>query len=237
MNKQPPSRKLSMILVLSLSVVLILITVACAPSTLPAATPAPTPSPLLYITVVVTRVPTATPTLPPTPTLPYNITPLLGEWSIVMNFNLRGNRVFSDVRFIGSATLQVNLDGLVTGSIEFYPTVYQLPCVASVLDSEPLRAAITGTLRRAPDNTVISDLTLQPDKPLQPTSLRLFCPDFKVAYDSSEPLLWPALKAVYGLSFSFPFRSGFSEILTADLTGPGSGGLRGLLISDIRLGR
>jgi hypothetical protein len=235
MNKQLPSRKLVAILVLSLSVVLI--TVACAPASIPTVTPAPTPSPLLYITVVVTRVPTETPTLPPTPTLPYNITPLVGEWSVVMNFSLRGNRVFSDVRFIGSTTLQVNLDGSVTGSIEFYPTVYQAPCVASVLDSEPLRAAITGALRRASDGTVLTDLTLQPDKPLQPTSLRLFCPDFSAAYESREPLLWPALKAVYGLAFSFPLRPDFSEILNADLSGPGGGGLRGLLTSDIRLGR
>ncbi len=154
-----------------------------------------------------------------------------------MNFNLRGNRVFGDVRFIGSAALQVGLDGSVSGAIDFYPTVFQQPCVASVLDSDPLHAAITGTLRKAPDGTMIGDLALQPDNPLQPTSLRLFCPDFKAAFDSREPLLWPALKAVYGLSFSLPFRPGFAETLTADLTGPGGGALRGLLISDIRLGR
>jgi hypothetical protein len=233
MNNQRFPRKLFA----ALSLTALMITVACAPAASSTPIPAPATAPPLYITVVVTREPTATPTLPPTATLPYNITPLLGDWNIDMNFDLRGNRIFSDVRFIGSATLQVGLDGAVAGNIEFYPTVFQQPCVASVLDSEPLRAVIAGTLRQAPDGTVMSDLVFQPDKLLQPTSLRLFCPDFKVPYESSEPLLWPALKAAYDLSFSFPFRTGYNETLTADLTGPSGGGLRGLLISDIRLGR
>lgn len=216
-----------------------MLVVACQPAP-PTATRPPATQPPLFITVVVTRTPLPTATLTPTPTLPYDITAANGTWNVNMVFTLRGHQSFREVRFVGLAQINVDLTGQVTGSAEFYPSLNTPRCVSAVLDSDPLRAQVSGALR--PDENgspaePILDLSLVPADPLQRTALRLQCPGFEEVYDVSEPLLWPALEAAGQLAFSLTLRAGFRESRVTDLIGPTAGGIRGALVSEIDVSR
>ncbi|HRE49292.1 MAG TPA: hypothetical protein PLD47_16315 [Aggregatilineales bacterium] len=209
-----------------------------APSATPTRPPAATEPPVRFVTVVVTRVPTATPTIVPTATFPFAMNTMIGTWRLDLNHQIIGNAVFSDVRFFGSATLEVDFDASVRGTLEFFPSVQQPPCVASVLDSDPLTAAVTGTLRMdAASGEVIAALTITPDNPTQETGLSLYCVTFSEALIIRQPLLWEALGASGGLNVALPMKIGYVRRASADLDAPTFGALRGVLLSEITVGR
>jgi hypothetical protein len=218
----------------------------CQPATTPAPTPEPATQPPRIVRIVVTLTPLPTETPPPTPTLPYNVADASGAWNVNVIFTLRGHQTFREVRFVGTAILNVDLAGRVTGSAEFYPAIGPLPCVSAILDAEPLRAQISGSLRPATsatgipevsNNEPILDLTFHPADPLERTALRLQCPGFTEVYDVAEPMLWPVLNATGQMTISVLLRGGYRQTRTDDLTGPTGGGIRGVLVSEIDVSR
>ncbi|MFQ3536648.1 MAG: hypothetical protein SNJ58_12300 [Aggregatilineales bacterium] len=214
------------------------VVMACTPS--PAPTPAFTPRPPLPTRVptrIVTLAPTLTPLPTPTPTLPYALAPLLGNWLIDVSLQLRGGITFDDVRFIGTLIVEVQVDGTLSGSVEFYTTVWQPPCVTAALDPEPIRAALSGTLEPAAEGAVLAVLRLQPEDVQQVTTLRLACPDFPEGIVLSEPIFWEAMRAADLLSFSLPLEIGTVRRLSADLSGISGGALYGTLYAELRVGR
>lgn len=216
--------------------VLVAMTAACTPAATPTPTQPAATQPPRFVTVIVTRTETPAPTATLTPTLPYNIGPRVGTWQLDLTYRFTDGAIFRDVSFIGSAGLTVSEGGAVFGSVELYTTVVQNPCNAAVQDAEPLRATISGQLSGSGDE-VVADLTIRPADRLAPTSLWLFCPDFKEAVQVSDPMLWPALEAVGWLEFSVPLRSGARVEASTDLNGPMQGGLRGAVSMAIQVGR
>lgn len=215
---------------------------ACTPAAPATPTSAPRTTPTAEIVrVLVTRTPSPTPTLAPTPTFPFDVSRMLGTWTLHATFTLRDSTRIDSVRFVGSAALEIGLDTAVSTVIEFYPAVSQPPCNTAVLDSAPLTATIDGILRPAaeddPTAGAIIDLRLTPDDPLQETGLWMFCPAFDEPYQISMAMLWPALSATGELAIALPLQAGYREVSTADLSGPTGGGLRGSLVSELRISR
>lgn len=209
---------------------------ACAPSPALTATPRPfVPSPVP--TRIVTLAPTETPLPTPTPTLSYAIAPLLGTWLIDLNLQLREGITFDDVRFIGTLSVDVQLDGSLSGSAEFYPAIWQPPCVTAALDPEPIRASLSGALQAAEDGVVLANVRFQPEDILQTTTLKLACPDFPEGITLSEPIFWQAMRAADLLAFSLPLRVGFVRQFSADLSGISGGALYGTLYAELRVNR
>lgn len=211
---------------------------ACAPS--PAPTPGPTPRPFVPTAVptrIVTLAPSPTPLPTPTATLPYALAPLLGNWLIDLSVQLREGITFDDVRFIGTLIVEVGVNGQLSGSAEFYTTVWQPPCVTAALDPEPIRATLSGELVPAANSAVVAVLRLQPEDSLQVTTLRLACPDFPEGIVVSEPMFWQAMRAADLLSFSLPLEIGIVRRLSADLSGSSGGALYGTLYAELRIGR
>lgn len=211
---------------------------ACAPS--PAPTAVPTPRPLIPTAVptrIVTLAPSPTPLPTPTATLPFALGPLLGNWLIDLSVQLREGITFDDVRFIGTLSVEVGVNGQLSGSGEFYTTVWQPPCVTAALDPEPIRAALSGTLEPAGGGAALAVLRFQPEDRLQVTTLRLACPDFPEGIVLSEPMFWEALRAADLLSFSLPLEIGTTRRLSADLSGSSGGALYGTLYAELRVGR
>lgn len=209
----------------------LLLLMACAPRATPTPTVIPTTA---YVRVLVTRPPTATLTFTPSPTLPYDIGDIPGTWTLNVTYTLRGGAVFDNVRFTGSAALEVDPRGNIRGSIDFYPLTFVPTCSAAILDELPLSASLGGTLRPGADGQLIADLRYEPTDPSQRTTLWLFCVDFTEAVQRQEALLWPALRAVSDLRLSLVMQPG-TTTSTADLNGPGQGGVRGLLFSEFTL--
>jgi hypothetical protein len=216
---------------------------ACTPATAPATPTSPdrtTPTTAI-VRVLVTRTPSPTPTLAPTPTFPFDVSRVLGTWTLHVTYTLRDSTRIDSVRFVGSAALEIGLDTAVSTVIEFYPAVSQPPCNTAVLDSAPLTATIDGILHPAADDDpaagAVIDLRLTPDDPLQETGLWMFCPEFDEPYQISMAMLWPALSATGELAISLPLQAGYREVSTADLSGPTGGGLRGSLVSELRISR
>ncbi|MCC7209199.1 MAG: hypothetical protein IT323_17945 [Anaerolineae bacterium] len=206
-------------------------------SALPTGAP-PTPT---VFRILVTRAPLPTATPEPTVALPYDIGGVVGAWVLDLRFTLLDNPVFSRIQYIGAAALDVDGRGNVTGSAEFYanvsPSASQVGCTTSVLDSAPITARIEGALQPGEHGGALGDLTLLPDDPLALTSLWLFCPDFAEPYQAAEPMFWPALRAAGMLHLTLPVEAGARLSSAADVSGPGGGGLHGLLQADIRLSR
>jgi hypothetical protein len=209
---------------------------ACAPSPALTATPRP-PAPTRIPTRIVTLAPTETPLPTPTPTLPYAIAPLLGTWLIDLNLQLREGITFDDVRFIGTLNVDVQPDGTLSGSAEFYPAIWQPPCVTAALDPEPLRAALSGALQTADGGAVQARLRFQPEDTSQTTTLRLACPDFPEGITLSEPIFWQAMRAADLIALSVPLQVGFVRRFSADLSGISGGALYGTLYAELRVNR
>lgn len=221
----------------SLGLLFSLLLTACVPSTAPLLTATPRPFvPPSVPTRLVTLAPTPTPLPTATPTLPYAIAPLLGAWLIDLTLQLREGVTFDDVRFIGTLSFEIELDGTLSGSAEFYPTVWQPPCVTSALDPEPIRAAISGILQPE-DGSLLAQVRLQPEDVQQATTLKLACPEFPEGIVLSEPIFWQAMRAADLLSFSLPLQTGFTRQFSADLSGISGGALYGTLYATLRLSR
>ncbi len=213
-----------------------LLVAACAPLPTPTATSRPL-APMRVPTRIVTLVPTETPQPTLTPTLPRAIAPLLGAWLIDLTLQLREGITFDDVRFVGTLSLDVQLDGTLAGSAEFYPAIWQPPCVTAALDAEPIRASISGTLQAAEGDAMLAALRLQPENALQTTTLRIACPDFPEGVTLSEPIFWQAMRAADLLGFSVPLQAGFVRRFSADLSGISGGALYGTLYAELRVNR
>lgn len=207
----------------------------------PAATPRPAATvavaPPRRATVIVTVPPPPTETLIPTATLPYDISALEGIWQITLVYSLRDNPVIPTVRYTGSSGLTVTAGGDISGTIDFYAVAEGLQCAIQVTDALPTTASIKGKLRPANNQTsptdVVADLTLTPVDPAAVTTFKVICPEFRNTFDMAQPIFWPALMATNNLTLSIPFRPGFHQSITNDLSGPTAGGLRGLLISEV----
>ncbi len=210
--------------------------VACAPPPAPTATLRP-PQPTRLPTRIVTLAPTATLAPTPTPTLPYALAPLLGAWLVDINLQLREGITFDDVRFFGTALVEVAVDGTLSGSVEFYPTVLQPPCVTAALDPEPIRATLAGDLQPTEDGGVIAKLRFVPEKAAQPTTLRLACVEFPEGIVLSDPIFWEAMRAADLLTLRVPLRLGFQRQSSADLSGISGGALYGTLYAQVRVSR
>ncbi len=214
---------------------LCMLMVACAPP--PAPTVTPRPQPTRIPTRIVTLAPTATLAPSPTPTLPYALTPLLGTWLVDINLQLREGITFDDVRFSGTALVEVAFDATLSGTVEFYPTVLQPPCVTAALDSEPIRATLAGELQPTEDGSVVANLRFVPENAAQPTTLRLACVEFPEGIVLSDPIFWEALRAADLLTLRLPLRLGFQRQSSADLSGISGGALYGTLYAQVRVSR
>lgn len=226
-------RRLSLILTLITAGVLVFAACTPAQTNKPTAPPPPTG----YVVVIVTLTPSPTPSLTPTATLPYRVESVQGTWRIDLNYQVAGDAIFQDIRFVGTVGIDIDFGGNLTGSVEFFPSVQQPPCSASVLDSEPLRATVQGSLRLDPNAEVVADLKIVPQDPLQLNRLRLFCPTFKEEVLREEPIFWTALSRTGGLDLSIPLRVGYYTQNTVELSGPTSGALRGMLFTEIAVNR
>ena len=212
-----------------------ILVVACAPPPAPTATPRPQPTRIP--TRIVTLAPTATLAPTPTPTLPYALAPLLGTWLVDINLQLREGITFDDVRFFGTALVEVAFDSSLSGAVEFYPTVLQPPCVAAALDPEPIRATLVGDLQPAEDGGVIANLRFVPENAAQPTTLRLACVEFPEGIVLSDPIFWEAMRAADLLTLRLPLRLGFQRQSSADLSGISGGAIYGTLYAQVRVSR
>ena len=220
----------------SVSMILLIIA-ACTPAT-PTAPPPPTrilPTATRF-EVIVTLTPTLAPSPTLTPTLPYDIGAIYGNWRLDISYTLRSGPTFSNISFRGSAPLQVDINGNITGTVALYGTAEQPPCRAAVVDAQPQTAQITGTLH-AEGSAVLGDLKITPDDSTQTTSLRMACADLEKEVLSTDALLWPALRATDGFTLSIPFTAGYVATSTRDLSGPTGGTLRGILITGLELNR
>jgi hypothetical protein len=244
----PKSRRVPFAANLILLVVLIAVLVACRDQK--AAPPAPiSPTIPPVITRIVTPLPTSTP-LPP-PTLAYDVLSVEGRW--IVRFDLEIDNVTSDqglnvqqLAYSGAAELQVGLDGTVTGSGHFSPTISNPPCDARVLDTQPLTFTLSGSTYPNGDQVGIQ-VAIQPDSPDAPENYTLMCPNFNDVRRFSQPVLWPVFQALtgwnwgtasfQGLTWNFPLQSDQTYDFTADVNQDTSGKFGGTLIGEVRINR
>lgn len=217
--------------------VLILLT-GCGAPPLPTATPAPivATAPPRVVTRIVTRQPSPAPTPTPSPTPAFDTNLYQGNWALDLSYQWQGGAIFTDVRFTGTVALTINLEGQALGTVDFYPTVIQPPCVTAALDPEPIRAVVTGALRLDTKGAVVADLTLIPNDEKQVTSLQRSCANLPETIILSEPLFWPILKATSGLQMTLPIAP-YRAAALYDLSGPTGGGLQGTLYAQVQFGR
>lgn len=209
----------------------------------PPPTPTPTPVPIVVtapppiVTRIVTRQPPPAPTPTASPTPAYDANLYQGNWVLDMRYHWRGGALFTDVSFTGTTAITVSLDGAALGTVEFYPTIIQQPCVTAALDPEPIRAVVAGALRLAEDGQVVVDLKFVPDDVNQVTSLQVSCADRPAALQASEPIFWPMVQATTGLALTLPMQVGYQTAVLYDLSGPTGGGLRGTAYVQLQFGR
>jgi len=201
------------------------------------------------ITRIVTPLPTDTP-LPP-PTLSYDVLSAEGRW--IVRFDLEIDNVTSDqglnaqqLAYSGAAELQVGLDGTVTGSGHFSPTISHPPCDARALDSQPLTFTVSGSTYPYGDQVAIQ-VAILPDNPEGPENYTLLCPNYNDVRRYSQPVLWPVFQALagwnwgtasfQGLTWNFPLQSGQTYDFTADLSQDTGGQFGGTLIGEVRISR
>lgn len=219
--------------------VLIAALAGCSAPPVPTATPvrvvvtAPPP----IVTRIVTRQPTPAPTATASPTPAYDANLYQGNWVLDVRYHWRGGALFTDVSFTGTTAITVNLDGAAFGTVEFYPTIIQQPCVTAALDPEPIRAVVVGALRLVDDGQVVADLKIVPDDVNQITSLQVSCADRPAAIQASEPMFWPIVAATTGLNLTLPMQIDHQTATLYDLSGPTGGGLRGTAYVQLRFGR
>lgn len=219
------------------AVLLFWVVTACGANTAPTPSqPSSTPAPLAVPTVVVTLAPRATSTLPATPTLGFDPNEQQGMWTLDLTYRLRGGLIFNDVRFIGSADLVVDINGNVSGNIEFYTALDQPPCVVAVLSGAPITASLSGVIR-AEDETLIGDLQFIPTDELAVTSLRVACPEKPEGQEISQPVFWGMLRSIGEDRFKVVWQNGYRSTETYELSGVMGGAWHGIVQVEQRLSR
>jgi hypothetical protein len=212
----------------------------------------PTPvSPTIppVITRIVTPLPTNTPL--PGPTLPYDVLSVGGRWIMrldleIDNLESGGSPLAQQLTYSGGAELQVGLDGVVTGSGHFSPTISSPPCDARAQGPAALTFTLSGNTYLDGDHVAIK-VAIVPDSPDAPESFTLICPDFNDVRSYSQPLLWPVFRSLagwnwgtasfQGLNWDFPLQSNQTYDFTADLSQDTGGQFGGTLIGEVRINR
>jgi len=229
-------------------IVLLAMLAACRDRKAAPPTPAsPTIPPV--ITRIVTPLPTNTPL--PAPTLPYDVLSVEGRW--IVRFDLvidslgTGAGLFArQLAYSGVAELQVGLDGIVTGSGHFSPTISNPPCDARAESPPPLTFTLTGSTYPAGDQVGVK-VSLTPDAPDQVENYVLICPAYNDVRRLSQPVLWPVLQSLAGwdwgtasfkgLSWNFLLTANRTYDFTADLSQDTGGQFGGTLIGEVGLSR
>lgn len=215
---------------------LVMVLAACNSGADPTQTPPATPAPSvpLVVTRIVTPRPTYTPL--PTPTLDYDIDLVAGSWILRYSVLITGSTLADELRYTAAADLTVDLDGSITGSGTFRPTITDSPCNAQVTDRTPLAFTVEGATRPV-DGAIWADVRLLPDNPHQAEGYTLICPDYNDVREHSGPILWPALLALDRLDWSFALQSGQSFTFAADLSQDAASAVGGQLDAEVRLSR
>lgn len=215
---------------------LVMVLAACNSGADPTQPPPTTPAPTvpLVITRIVTPRPTYTPL--PTPTLDYDTDLVAGGWVLRYSVTITDSTLADELRYTAAADLTVNLDGSITGSGHFSPSITDSPCNAQVTDRTPLAFVVEGATRPV-DGAIWADVRLLPDNPNQAEAYTLVCPDYNDVREHSGPVLWPALIALDRLEWSFVLQSGQSFTFAADLSQDAASAVGGLLEAEVRLSR
>jgi hypothetical protein len=196
------------------------------------------------ITRIVTPLPTNTPL--PTPTLPYDIFGVAGDWGMSFVFDIAGGEIATTHSYWGFADVHVGIDGTVTGGGHFQPDIENPPCRSVVQLENPLGFSLHGRTRPVGDQVWV-DITLTPDNLYFPETYRIFCPTDTEAQIRQKAILWTmqialqprewATARVAGLNWSFALEN--RQVLTyaSDLDLETNGQIRGQLTAEVRIKR
>ncbi|NJL92254.1 MAG: hypothetical protein HC915_00290 [Anaerolineae bacterium] len=204
---------------------LVLVLAACEEDTVevPAPQPRATTAPAQDAAVqqpppVVTRVITRTP-VPSAPgavgaaTIDPALAAYAGAWTLILRHDVFDSVMGDQLTYSASATVNVGLDGSVSGAGIYSQNLVAGNCPTEVLNEEAPSFAVLGQLRDLQGQPTI-DLTLQPINLTLNERYRVRCfePDtgFPIDTDTETQFLWNALIVANLLSYSFSLDGGGS---------------------------
>ena len=157
--------------------------------------------------------PTALP--PSAEALDFDILQVEGPWLLRLELELTPPDVPATLRYTGTISFWVQLDGSINGSGQLTPNITNTPCVARVISDALLGVQVSGHAY-ARDRRILAALELQPNDPAQDEGYVLQCGAGVPAQYVIRPVLWPALQALgrtetgdftlEGLRWSVPLR-------------------------------
>ncbi|MBZ0305079.1 MAG: hypothetical protein K8I82_03335 [Anaerolineae bacterium] len=206
-------------LFLCLSMILILSACNGDNESLPESQPRSTTAPLdsnqstavPFVTRVVTLAPS--PTIQPTasPTLAFDVLPIEGAWTLLINYNITDENMVGTVHYSSSAQLLISASGAVAGSGSFKKYVEYPECPVEV-KNETQDFTLDAELIPAGDGqTARLQITIVPEQPdeLESFSIRCFQGDTQTDRPVDALILWPALEANELLTFTFDMTQDF----------------------------
>jgi len=210
--------------------------------------PAPTRTPRSTVPPVITKIvpppPTNTPL--PTPTLPYDLFPVEGRWFIRVDLHINDSSLAEELRYSGSASFAVTLDGIVSGNGTFSPSISHPPCNADVEDALPLTFMVEGTTFVQGEQIGVN-LTFLPDNPVQTEHFSIVCPEPGNDRTINQAILWPLLTSlrprtldtltINALNWQIALVANQRHQFEADLSTETGGIIDGNLQAEIWLGR
>ncbi len=197
------------------------------PESQPRSTTAPLdsnqPTAVPFVTRVVTLPPT--PTIQPTasPTLAFDVLPIEGDWTLLLNYSITSDEMVGTVHYSASVPILILDNGTVRGSGSFKKYVEYPECPVEVKnESQPftLDAKLIPTGDGQTAQLQIMIVPEQPDE-VESFSIRCFQGDTQTDRPVDGQILWPTLAANNLMTFTFEMTQDFyTETIERDgLTG------------------
>ncbi len=181
------------------------------------------PTVVQVITRVITLTPSPTAVPSPTPTLAFDVDPIEGTWTLLINYNITSDEMVGIVHYSASAQITITLSGAVTGSGTFQKFVEYPECPVEVKNAEQPFTLAAEWLPAGDGQNAQLQLTLMPEdrQEIEQFSIRCFQGDTQTDRPMEARILWPALEANNLLTYTFDMSQDFySDVIEGDnLTG------------------
>lgn len=169
----------------------------------------PTAAP--FVTRVVTLPPS--PTIQPTasPTLAFDVLPMEGDWTLLLNYNITDDEMVGTVHYSASVPIRILENGVVIGSGSFKKYVEYPECPVEVKNESQAFTLDAELIPTGDGQTAQLQMTIVPEQPdeIESFSIRCFQGDTQTDRPVDAQILWPTLTANNLMTFTFEMTQDF----------------------------
>ncbi|MBN1284664.1 MAG: hypothetical protein JXB47_04630 [Anaerolineae bacterium] len=196
----------------------------------PTATPFPTATPIPAPTGVIVPLDQMTITPRPTPTLSFDVVPVMGRWLLDFRFEFTNGEILDRLTFSTSMGVEVDGAGKFSGRGEMSVTPFKSSCDVTTLEGGAFWVTVSGYVEPAPEDEraegeegaegqplrFVAELT--PEDGLLYQTYQAICPDSTFEFQSQ--VLWQALRSLNLRTFYAPARVGGHTVTAYEIRSP-----------------